>query len=235
METLTNRTVGEIAAEVPAAIGIFERYQIDYCCGGRTPLSDACAAAGITLDDFRSALDATSAAPEGGLDWTQRTLTELHTYLVSRYHVHAREELDTISRLAAKVLSVHGTRHQELASVSGLVAALIDDMLPHMLKEEKVLFPHVEQLETSDETPASCFGSLENPVRVMLMEHESVGELLRALRTTTAGFVPPDDACFSYRELYNRLAAFEKETHEHIHLENNVYFPKALALECGGA
>lgn len=228
---LTDRTVGEIAAEVPAAIGIFEKYRIDYCCGGRRPLIDACSEAGISVDEFRDALATASIAPDAAIDFTQRTLTELHTYLVTRYHVHAREELDTLGRLAAKVLSVHGARHRELESVAALVDGLVQDMLPHMMKEEMILFPYVERLENEATPPSSCFGTIENPIRQMLYEHESVGDLLRALRTATGGFIAPDDGCFSYRELYNRLAAFEKETHEHIHLENNVYFPRAVQLE----
>lgn len=231
MQTITERTVGEIAAEIPAAIRIFERLGIDYCCGGATPLTDACARAGITVTEFDAFLNAAAAAPEAGTDWSKRTLTDLHAYLVARFHAHAREELETMGMLAAKVYGVHGGRHPELAKVAQLVDALREDMLPHMMKEEMVLFPYVEQLESSDDAPSSCFGTVENPIRVMMMEHESVGELLRGLRTTTSGYTPPEDGCFSYRELYRRLDEFERETHEHIHLENNVYFPRALEVE----
>ncbi|HUP62083.1 MAG TPA: iron-sulfur cluster repair di-iron protein [Thermoanaerobaculia bacterium] len=224
------KSVGEIAAENPAAIPIFERLQIDYCCGGKTPLSDACATAGITTDEFFATLNASPAAPEHGLDWSGRTLTELQNYLVERFHAHAREELDALNLLAAKVLGVHGSRRPELSRVAQLVKALTDDMLPHMMKEEIVLFPYVASVE-SGEPKACCFGSVENPVRMMMMEHEAVGELLAALRTTTSDFAPPEDACFSYRELYRRLGAFETETHEHIHLENNVHFPRAIEIE----
>lgn len=230
METLLTRTVGEIAAEVPAAIRIFERLRIDYCCGGATPLTDACERAGTTVDAFVNELNAAALKPETTVDWTQRSLSDLQAYLVGKYHVHAREELETLNMLAGKVFGVHGTRHQELRLVTALVQALEQDMLPHMVKEEMILFPYVEGLENGT-TGSSCFGTVQNPIRQMMMEHESVGEILARLRTATDDYTPPADGCFSYRELYRRLAEFEAETHEHIHLENNVHFPRAVKLE----
>lgn len=230
--TISEKTIGEIAAENPAAIRIFERYRIDYCCGGKRPLGVACDEAGISIEDFSAALQSATTAPEAGLDWTARPLRELRAHLVSKYHVHAREELETLRMLAAKVLSVHGGRRPELERVDNLVHTLEQDMLPHMVKEEVILFPYVDSLEKG-EPGASFFGTVENPIRIMLMEHEAVGSTLADLRATSSGYAPPEDACFSYRELYRRLASFEAETHEHIHLENNVYFPRALQLERG--
>jgi regulator of cell morphogenesis and NO signaling len=164
-------------------------------------------------------------------DWSRRTLADLQRHLVERYHVHARVELHDLGTLADKVASEHGSRHTELLEVAKLAAALAEDMLPHMLKEERVLFPYVEQLEFADEPGPSCFGTVENPIRVMRMEHEAVEDLLRSLRLVTGDYAAPDDASGSWRELYARLAAFEAETRQHIHLENNVHFPRALALE----
>lgn len=231
MNALTSRTVGEIAAEVPAAIRIFEKFRIDYCCGGMTPLTEACTAAGVSIDQFLTELEGSAVAPDAGIDWTKTTLVELHSYIVATYHVHGREELETLGMMATKVLSVHGERHPELQTVSRLVTALQQDMLPHMVKEEMVLFPYVASLEEDEVAGPSCFGSIENPIRVMLYEHEAVGDLLAELRRVTSNFQVPDDGCFSYRELYRRLAEFEAETHQHIHLENNIYFPRALALQ----
>jgi regulator of cell morphogenesis and NO signaling len=231
MTVMTERTIGEIAAETPAAIRIFERHGMDYCCGGGTALALACERAGITPEQFASELEASLSMPAKDLDWTIRTLTELHAYLVARFHVHGREVLETLRLLADKVLRVHGVRHPELVRVASLVNDLEQDMLPHMVKEEMILFPYVDQLENSDEPQGSCFGTVANPIRVMMMEHDAVGDILRDLREVTSGFAVPDDGCFSYRELYRLLAEFEAETHEHIHLENNVYFPRALGLE----
>ena len=159
----------------------------------------------------------------------------MSTNIVSMYHVYTREELQTIAPLANKVLSVHGERRPELAEVVALVSDLTNDMLPHMLKEEQVLFPYVQQLEAAvtagQPAPTPFFGTVKNPVRMMMLEHDRVGELLARLRVVTSDYIPPESACFSYRELYRRLAELETQTHEHVHVENNIYFPRAVALE----
>jgi len=132
------------------------------------------------------------------------------------------------------VLGVHGSRHSELADVRRLVAALAGDMLPHMLKEEHILFPYVDELEEAENggpAPTPFFGTVKNPVRMLMMEHDRVGELLAELRQVTTEYAVPPDACFSYRELYRRLSDFELMTHQHIHIENNIYFPGSVALE----
>ena len=233
---LTNRTVGDLAVEMPNSIRIFEAWKIDYCCGGRTPLADACAAVGKTVDSFAIALDTMADVPDNAAkDWSLDTLTSMAKDIVSTYHVYTRQELDTIDPLARKVLGVHGQRRPELADVVALIDALSDDMLPHMLKEEQVLFPYVTEMEQAIEgkrtAPTPFFGTVKNPVRKMMAEHDRVGELLASLRSVTTDYALPEDACFSYRELYRRLAEFELRTHEHIHIENNLYFPRAVALE----
>jgi regulator of cell morphogenesis and NO signaling len=229
-------TVGDLAVEVPNSIRVFEAWGIDYCCGGRTPLPEACAAVGRTVDEFIGQLDRAAVTPGGTTrDWPAETLTCMSANIVTIYHTYTREELQTFAPLASKVLSVHGERRPELAEVVVLIRDLTSDMLPHMLKEEQVLFPYVEQLEAAGETgqpaPTPFFGTVKNPVRMMMLEHDRVGELLARLRAVTGGYVPPESACFSYRELYRRLEEFERTTHEHVHVENNIYFPRAIALE----
>ncbi len=233
---LTGRTVGELAAEMPVSIRVFEAWKIDYCCGGRTPLADACAIAGRTIDDFIAELEKSVAVPDGvGRDWAGETLTGITRHLCATYHVYTRQELETLIPLAEKVQGVHGERRLELAKVVALVHELSGDMLPHMLKEEQVLFPYVEQLESVSGTgrpaPTPFFGTVRNSVRMMMLEHDRVGELLADLRAVTESYALPEGACFSYRELYRRLEEFERKTHEHVHIENNVYFPRAVALE----
>lgn len=233
---VTDRTVGELAAEMPVSIRIFEAWKIDYCCGGATPLPDACAQAGRTLGEFIAALEQSAAVPAGvDRNWAGEPLTALTTHICDVYHRYTREELATLGPLAAKVQGVHGSRRPELARVVALVEELTADMLPHMLKEEQVLFPYVEQLEVAEEEgaepPTPFFGTVRNPVKMMMLEHDRVGELLAGLRAATSGYALPEDACFSYRELYRRLPEFEARTHEHVHLENNIYFPRAVALE----
>jgi regulator of cell morphogenesis and NO signaling len=236
MIEFSDRTVGELAVEIPTAIRVFESWKIDYCCGGMTPLPEACAAVGKRVEDFVEALMKATAVPEGSArNWQSDTLPAMSENIVSMYHAYTREELETLKPLADKVLSVHGERRPELAEVVTLLRDLTGDMLPHMLKEEQVLFPYVVQLQEAVDgarpAPTPFFGTVKNPVRMMMAEHDRVGELLVALRTVTDDYTPPESACFSYRELYRRLAEFELRTHEHVHIENNLYFPRAIALE----
>lgn len=233
---IREQTVGALAVEIPLTIRVFEAWKIDYCCGGRTPLPDAVAAAGRTVDEFVAALDALATVPgDAARDWSFETLSAMATGIVSTYHAWTREELETLEPLAQKVLGVHGHSHPELEDVLALIGAVRDDMLPHMLKEEQILFPYVTQMEEAAAAhrpaPTPFFGTVKNPVARMLAEHDRVGELLAQLRLVSAQYTPPESACFSYRELYRRLSDFEQRTHEHIHLENNLYFPRAIALE----
>lgn len=231
-----DRTVGELATEKPVSIRIFEAWKIDYCCGGRTPLAEACAAAGKTVEQFIAAVESAAKVPDGSQrDWSGDSLRTVAERVVDTYHTYTREELATLAPLAEKVLSVHGERRRELAKVASLVHDLTMDMLPHMLKEEQILFPYVVQLEVATEeggpVPTPFFGTVKNPVRMMMLEHDRVGDLLGQLRVVTENYTPPESACFSYRELYRRLSDLETITHEHIHVENNIYFPRAVALE----
>ena len=233
---INERTVGELAVEMPISIRVFEAWKIDYCCGGRTPLPEAVAAAGKTVEAFVAALDTLATIPDAAShDWKAESLSSMATKIVKTYHDYTREELQTVTPLAEKVLSVHGERRPELATVVSLIHELTGDMVPHMLKEEQVLFPYVEQMEEARdgqrEAPTPFFGTVKNPVRMMMVEHDRVGELLAQLRSTTGGYRPPESACFSYRELYRRLTELELRTHEHIHIENNLYFPRAVELE----
>ena len=139
-----------------------------------------------------------------------------------------REELPLVDALAAKVLSVHGRNHPELVRVRALVAALRADLEPHLQKEERVLFPAIAAAAAGRrEFP---FGTVAQPIRVMLAEHDRAGDLLAGLRAATSGYAVPDDACASYRSLYERLEALELDTHLHVHKENHTLFPAALAL-----
>jgi regulator of cell morphogenesis and NO signaling len=201
---LTECTVGQLAAELPASIRVFETWKIDYCCGGRTTLPAACAAAGKSVDEFIVELERVAAVPDASSrDWSGDTLASMASNIVAMYHTYTREELQTILPIADKVLRVHGERQPELAEVVTLVRELATDLLPHMLKEEQVLFPYVGQLENAAAAnapaPTPFFGTVKNPVRMMMLEHERVGELLATLRVVTSGYTPPESACFSYR------------------------------------
>ena len=236
MTLSATETVGAIAAEIPGATREFEKLGIDYCCGGSRTLSDACAAVNIPLDAALSRLQEAMTSPKPqAQDWHNAPLADLIDHIKSAHHVFVREECPRIQALAAKVVGVHGERHPELKQVQQVFTALAQELHVHLMKEEQILFPYIVRLEESsiarEPAPPSCFGTITNPVRMMMSEHDGAGEALRALRTVTKDYTVPEDACISYRTLYEALQGFEADLHQHIHLENNILFPRAVAME----
>lgn len=230
-------TVREVAVQVPQSTRLFEKLNIDYCCGGNRPLIDACDSAGVEFDnviEMLTALDQ-STAQSGTVDFQKLSLTELITHIVETHHVFTKSEMERIRALAEKVITAHGANHPELLKVGALVLRLYADLNPHMFKEEQVLFPYIVKMEQAEvqgrPVPFAPFGTVRNPVRMMTMEHDSAGEILRELRAVTADYRVPSDACISYQTLFQALEDFEKDLHQHIHLENNILFPKAVELE----
>jgi len=238
MTLCAEKTVREYAAETPNAARVFEKLKIDYCCGGARSLGDACAAAGVGVEEVSRLLEQSNAfegdTPEG---LQSGTLAELADYIVDKHHAFTRGEMNRVTALAEKVASKHGANHPELTQVRALFARLCDDLRPHMFKEEMILFPYVKQMERAAADgrpmPYAPFGTVGNPVRVMMSEHDAAGDILRELRATTADYAAPGDACISYQTLYRALEELEKDLHRHIHLENNVLFPKAIGFERG--
>jgi regulator of cell morphogenesis and NO signaling len=234
------KTVRDLAVEVPGATRVFEKLGIDYCCGGGISLEDACFGAGVSLEEVMAALEAGKERYEGqgNEDWQSRSLADLVNHIVETHHVYTRSELERLDHLSAKVASVHGRNHPELERVRELFLELQKDLIPHMLKEEQVLFPYIRQLEAASQSghpaPVPFFGTVRNPVRMMAQEHDRAGALLRELRSASRDYEVPADACTSYRTLYEALQEFEKDLHQHIHLENNILFPRAVVLESAG-
>jgi regulator of cell morphogenesis and NO signaling len=236
MQIESRTTVAELATQYPATIKVFQRYGIDFCCGGKRALAEVCEERGVSLGALRQDLESAAAGrTEAGVPWHRVGLKDLVAHVIERYHRPLDEELPRLSQLMQKVVSVHGERHPRLAEASAVFAALREDIEPHMMKEERVLFPYVGRMEglAAVGTPllASPFGSIESPIQVMEAEHESVGRLLADLRRLTDDYTPPADACNSFRGLLHGLAELERETHEHIHVENNILFPRAKTLE----
>jgi regulator of cell morphogenesis and NO signaling len=220
------RTLASLVAELSERAVMLDRLGLDYCCHGQRSLADACADAG---------LDVTAAAYEIGSVAGGTTVQPpsepgaLADYIEATHHAYLHTELPELAVLAAKVTTVHGARHPELSAVNVLVTALRIDLEPHLAKEERVLFPAIRALTLGER--GFPFKTVRNPVRMMTAEHDRAGALLAELRTVTCAYSPPSHACASYRSLYERLEHLERDTHRHIHLENNVLFPAALALE----
>ncbi len=225
------RSLGELVNEAPDRARVLERLGLDYCCGGARSLADACAAAGLHLDEVLPALEVDGA--DAVDDWTALDPAALVDHLEAVHHRYLWDELPRLCALADKVADVHGARHPELNTVRGLVADLRADLEPHLVKEERVLFPMVRGLASADGPVEQHCGSVRNPISVMLAEHDRAGALLAALRTATGGHRVPPDGCASYEALYQGLAALEADTHLHIHKENNLLFPAVEALEDG--
>lgn len=230
------KTIGELALEMPTAIGVLEKWKIDYCCHGQRSIAEACTDAGVTPQELLEQIGGHRATSETA-QWQNARLEILALHIVDTHHVFTREILDTIQLLSDKVAKRHGPGHPEVLEVNRIVAAMADDLIPHMLKEEQVLFPYIVSLEKAvtagNEPPTPFFGTVTRPIAMMMNEHEAVGELLVELRGVTKDYTLPEDACLSFRALYERLVDIEQDLHRHIHLENNVLFPRATDLEAG--
>ncbi len=227
-------TVRDVAIQLPESTRLFESLKIDYCCGGNQPLGQACTSAGVDVDDVMEMLAGVEQSNEAK-DFQNTSLPELITHILDTHHVFTKSEMDRLQLLADKVLNAHGGNHPELVHLDELLTRLCDDLKPHMFKEEQILFPYINALvQAADQNravPFAPFGTVKNPIRMMTMEHDTAGEILRELRALTSDYKVPADACISYQTLYQALENFEKDLHQHIHLENNLLFPKALELE----
>ena len=229
-------TVREIALQVPESTRLFERLKIDYCCGGNQPLAEACASAGVDVDNVMGMLaKVTQSLIPDNLDFQNAPLPELITHIIDTHHTFTKSEIIRLQALADKVLAAHGGNHPELIHLDELLTRLCDDLSPHMFKEEQILFPFIVAMSAAANQkrvgPLAPFGTVNNPIRMMMREHDNVGEMLRELRLLTSDYEVPADGCISYQTLYQALENLEKDLHQHIHLENNILFPKAVNLE----
>lgn len=232
MPITASKTVRELALELPNATRVFEKLGIDYCCGGYRSLEEACATANVSLDDVVRALEQGSAASAAAeRDWTSAPIAELVDYIVNKHHNYVKSEAPRLEALMTKVVGVHGTNHPELLRAQSVFRELANELAAHLMKEEQILFPYLKQIGNGHGCGPSRFGSVQNPIRVMMMEHDEAGEKLREIRQATKNYALPSDACVSYSTLFGALQEFEQDLHQHIHLENNVLFPRALAME----
>ncbi len=238
MTVMTAKTVREVALENAAATRVFEKLGIDYCCGGNLPLEQACQKAGIPLDTVLDSLEMeeeTARSARQVHDWQSEPLSDLIAHIKNTHHKYTREETVRLATLLQKVCSVHGKNHSELFQIQSIFGGLAQELTMHMMKEEMVLFPYILRMEEAviqkEPVLPAPFGTIENPIAMMEHEHDSAGRALRTIRTASNDFAVPADACVSYQTLYKALAAFEADLHQHIHLENNILFPRASAME----
>lgn len=228
-------TIRDIVAEDFRAAAVFQRHQIDFCCGGDRAIADACREKGLDAETVIAEVEAVTAGPGTLPRFNEWDLDFLANYIVTNHHSYVRRAIDTIGAHANKVASVHGERHPETIEVAKHFAAVAEDMTQHMFKEERMLFPYVVRLAEAERSgaaaPVAPFGSIANPIRMMEVEHQAAGDLMGRIRKLTSDFTPPADACTTYTVTYKELEEFEADLHRHVHLENNLLFPKALELE----
>jgi len=235
-ELLENARVGDVVASDFRTAAVFQRFGIDFCCGGRRSVADACRGAGVDPAAILNALEALRPEDAPRDDVAGWPLDRLVAQILETHHVYIRASTPVISGYLEKLVSVHGARHPELSRIENAFRQVSRDLASHLMKEEHVLFPYIAELlewaGAKEEQPRSSpFGTVGNPIRMMEREHEEVGNEMRLIRELTSDFTPPEDGCTTYRVCFSELLRFEQDLHRHVHLENNVLFPKVLALE----
>jgi regulator of cell morphogenesis and NO signaling len=231
-----NQTVREIAINNPASVRVFENFGIDYCCGGKRPLNEACVRSNAPIDRVMEALnelEVNGVSPEA--EWTNSSLADLTSHIAGRHHRYVRDESPRIELLLQKVVDRHGEAHPELGAIQDTFVALSQELFAHMMKEERVLFPFLGAVESAARSgqpaPLGCFATVELPIARMLADHDDAGALLANMRDLSGNYRAPDGSCPSYRGLYQALEEFERDLHHHVHLENNILFPRAVEME----
>jgi|CXWL01.1.fsa_nt_gi regulator of cell morphogenesis and NO signaling len=223
--------VADVAREHPSTVRVFQRHGVDFCCGGKRSLAEACAKHHLDLDvlvsDLEAAVDGSAGAGFGPP--ATASLADLAKYIVGRYHVSLRAELPRLGAMVDKVDRVHGEHAPEIPPLAAAFRELVAEITDHLVQEEELAFPLIARLEAGDRPR-----DLVAPLSVLEDQHAAVGALLARLRATSHDYTPPEWACNTFRGLYHGLAELERELQEHIHLENNVLFPRALAIVSGG-
>src|SRR5579859_4336702 len=222
----TEKTVREIAIENPAGVRVFEMLGIDYCCGGQRTLTDACVSAKVSLERVQELLDrGREPAPESAA-WVDAPLGELIAHIVQEHHGFVRREMPRLMSLSAKVVSKHGDTRHETRQIAELFNAVSQELSTHMLKEEQILFPHIERMDTARRSgkpaPPAFFGPVQRPISNTVADHADAGALLSRMRELSKGYAPPQDACPTYRALEQGLEQLQRDLHRHVHLENNI-------------
>jgi regulator of cell morphogenesis and NO signaling len=236
MTVTLDRTIRDIVAADYRAAAVFQRYNLDFCCKGTRTIEEACAEARIDAGEVLRGIEEAVAKPDPTTpDFDSWDLSSLVAHIVDKHHGYVRRQMPVLLTHTQRIAEVHGTRHPELRRVAATFQAVANEMSSHMMKEEMMLFPYIVELadaaRVGSSRPDAPFGTVRNPVRMMEMEHESAGDAMAEIRRLTDGYAVPEDGCTTYRVCLQELEAFERDLHQHVHLENNILFPKAIALE----
>jgi regulator of cell morphogenesis and NO signaling len=227
-------TVGDIVRKNPRASAVFKKYKIDFCCNGNRLFEEVCAEAGLEPATIKEEILNCKEETGAQLHADTWSLDFLTDYIIQNHHAYVLNALPGLEELLIKVENAHGQDHPELSAIGSYFNSLVKELMQHMQKEEQILFPVIKELVAGKKKSVKTaipFGTLRNPIRVMEEEHAGAGEDMENIRRLSNNFTVPADACFSYRLLYKQLEEFEEDLHQHVHLENNILFPKAIALE----
>ncbi len=235
--TLNNTTVAELVANDYRTAEIFKKHGIDFCCGGKKSIAKVCEEKNIPAELLEKEIIALQTKPKDAEhNFNEWALTFLADYILNVHHTYINNNLNLITEFAEKVARVHGEHSPETKDIAKLWQEVVAELTMHMKKEELLLFPYIKNLERFSkgvlkEIPTSHFGTVKNPIRMMEQEHDLAGSLMKNIQELSSNFTPPDYACNTYRVLYAKLQEFQNDLFQHIHLENNILFPKAILLE----
>jgi regulator of cell morphogenesis and NO signaling len=231
-----SKTIGELVASDYRKAEIFRKFGLDFCCGGHKSLKEACENKGINVLEVEKALEEVEKTPVNHQqDFNKWDLDFLADYIINTHHRYVNDSLPLLYEFSNKVATVHGNSHPEVIEIARYFEGVAEELKMHMHKEEMILFPYIKQLTVAEKTGENIampgFGTIKNPINMMEAEHTAVGNDYEKIRELSNNYTPPQDACSSYRVLFAKLEEFEKDLHQHIHLENNILFAKAIKLE----
>ena len=235
MENIDNKTVAEIVTENIKTADVFKKNGIDFCCGGHVSVQEICAKKGVDyalLKEELLKIESTVSNTHNFNDWE---LDFLADYIVNTHHKFVVEANNLIAQYADKVAKVHGHHYTEVIEINNIFKEIAAELNNHMRKEEMILFPHIKEMAKAKKNGLSIapppFGSIQNPINMMEAEHTDVGDLIKKIAELSNNFTPPTGACNTFRALYNKLEEYQNDLFQHIHLENNILFPKAIMIE----
>ncbi len=235
MEKLGQKTVAEFVAEDYRAADVFKKHKIDFCCKGKVSVAEICRKKKLDCAQIERELMALDEPVSNAHDFNSWELDFLADYIIQTHHKYVTENIPLILEYAEKVARVHGHHYTETVEINTFFKVVAQELQLHMQKEEHILFPFIKRIvqaaRQQQPMPNPPFGSVQNPIRMMEMEHEDAGDIFKKIAVLTNGYQPPEGACNTFRVLYAKLKEFEEDLHQHIHLENNILFPKAIMLE----
>ena len=235
MKNLESKTIADIVSENIKTADVFKKYGIDFCCGGGIIFKKTCEKHQVDRDELIKEINAAGKILDRQHDYKSWSPGFLAEYIQHTHHEYVREALNLLDQYMSKVVKVHAGHHPALLEIQELYEAVASELKQHMMKEEHILFPYIKKMESaiSDavKLPVAHFGTVRNPIQVMNQEHENAGDLLARIKVLSNNYTAPEWACNTFKALYAKLDEFEQDLHLHVHLENNILFPKAIELE----